>query len=380
MQRQQYQREINHDSDRRARRKKQMKRRKRIFRIKVIFVILGLIAAIGAFLFCTPAGRKILVSVATEYAYNKVDFKGNETQNGEKTGPNIDASKMSETFRNARHEDYCTNILLLGVEAIGYGEEKGHTDAIMIATINKKEGTMKLTSLMRDSYVSIPGYDSDRINSVYRKGGIELLYETIAQNYNLQLDGYGLVDFDTFEKVIDAVGGIDITLTAEEAEYLNTTNYISDPANRNVVEGTQTMNGNQALGYARVRHVATLDGSNDDMGRTYRQRAVVNAIFEKVKSSGVVELTNLMNTVLPLVQTDVKKANCKTYLEDALNIGFSNLSLNTLRIPADNMFSYETINGKAVVLPDWDQNLPLMQQFIFATGDESTTATDTSQE
>ncbi|ETS97994.1 hypothetical protein HMPREF1497_2292, partial [Fusobacterium sp. CM21] len=195
---------------------------------------------------------------------------------------NIDMSKMSDTFKNALHEDGVYNILLLGVEAIGNNNvASGRTDSIMIATINTKQKTLGLTSLMRDSYVTVPGYYDTRINAAFGLGGVPLMYETIAYNYGLRLDGSAIVSFKTFQKVIDDLGGVDIELTPAEAEYLNTTNYVSKKSNRTLKPGINHMNGNQALGYARVRKRATLDGSNNDFGRTSRHRRVMAAIFKE---------------------------------------------------------------------------------------------------
>ena len=121
------------------------------------------------------------------------------------------------------------NILLVGndyrVESEGY-DVGGLTDTMMIATLDMKHKTLKLTSLMRDMLVEIPGYSSSKLNSAYSKGGIELLYQTLAQNFNIQLDGYVEVSFDAFVKVVDEVGGIEVELTESEVEYLNSTNYI----------------------------------------------------------------------------------------------------------------------------------------------------------
>ena len=85
----------------------------------------------------------------------------------------------------------------------------------------------------------------------------KLLYQTIAKNFGIKIDNYCVVDFSTFEKVINKVGGVEISLEEKEAKYLNTTNYISKKKYRNVKVVKQTLNGNQALGYARVRYVVS---------------------------------------------------------------------------------------------------------------------------
>ena len=177
------------------------------------------------------------------------------------------------------------NILVVGADKRDeLGEEEyGRSDTIMIATLDKKHDRLKLTSLMRDMYVDIPGYGKDKFNASYSYGGPELLYKTIATNFGITLDGYAVVDFDAFRDIIDAVGGVDVELTEQEANYLNTTNYISGKKNRNVVPGKNRMNGAQALGYCRVRYVPNIAGTENDQGRTERQRWVMEGIFKRVK-------------------------------------------------------------------------------------------------
>lgn len=368
-----------------TRRSKKKKKKKRIL-LKTILTLILMVTACLAFLILTKPGRSVLIHFATEYAYSRLDYAGTEDvdstledgsdatdgtgSTGGSSQSGVQMDNLSQTFQGARQEEGVVNILLLGVEAIGYGQSGGHTDVIMIATMNTNTGELKLTSLLRDTWVTIPGFNDNRINAAYSKGGMETLYETIATNYDLKLDGYALVGFTAFEQIIDTLGGVEIELTAEEAEYLNTTNYISNKAYRNVVPGKQVLNGNQALGYCRVRKVATLDGSNYDMGRTSRHRRVMSAVFAKLKTSGITDLVNVMNQVLPLVETDVSKENCKDYLGDALEIGLKNLELQTLRLPEDGHYDTPRIDGKAVLVPHWEDTISTLHEFIFEAAPE----------
>ena len=110
-----------------------------------------------------------------------------------------------------RREEGVYNILLLGEEAIDSGSARGRTDLIIIATLNTNQKAIKLTSLMRDTLVQIPGFKDNKLNSAYEKGGVDLLYETIALNFDIRLDGCALVNFENFEKIIDRLGGLEIT-------------------------------------------------------------------------------------------------------------------------------------------------------------------------
>lgn len=193
------------------------------------------------------------------------------------------------------------------------------------------------------------------------------MYETIAYNYGLRLDGSIIVSFKTFQKIIDDLGGVDIEITPGEAQYLNTTNYISKKSNRTLKPGMNHMNGNQALGYSRVRKVATLDGSNNDQGRTSRHRRVMAAIFKEVKKSNPITLVKLLDTVFSQVQTDIKKSNASSYLAEVMELSLDGVPLDTFRLPAEGTYQGAIINGAAVVTFDIPKNKDELANFVFGS-------------
>ncbi len=274
-----------------------------------------------------------------------------------------------------RQEEGVYNILLLGEEAIGSGTARGRTDVIVVATMNTNTKELMLTSLMRDTYVQIPGYQDNKLNSAYEKGGLDLLYETISLNFNLRLDGCVMVNFENFEKIIDKLGGLEIELTAGEAKYLNRTNYISNPANRCVVPGKQLMNGNQVLGYARVRKRATITGNNNDYGRTDRHRIVLNAIFDKYKTKSKVDLAATMFDLLPMITTDINSKNFEILLNSFIEMG--TMDMQQLRIPADGAFDTAKVRGMDCIIPDLQKNITILHNYIFGD-DHPTTGSSTA--
>lgn len=264
-------------------------------------------------------------------------------------------------------DDEVINILLCGEEAIHSDPGRGRTDCIMIATLNQKDGALRLTSIMRDCYVQIEGHSNNKINAAYGIGGMPLLMKTVEDNFDVSLDGYILIGFDGFETLIDKLGGVDITLTGVEARYLNTHDYITHHANRNVQEGLNQMNGDQALGYARVRKVSnTTDGvsTDGDFGRTQRHRNVINAIFQKVKEKSLVDLLAMLPDLFSLVTTDLTRGQCIEYLTDIVNMGIS--TLETYRVPGDSGYTLSRVNTMSVVLiNDFQQTNKELHSFIF---------------
>lgn len=261
------------------------------------------------------------------------------------------------------------NILLCGEENIGGG--RGRTDSIMIATINSKDNKLKLTSIMRDSYVQIPGYTDNKINAAYHNGGMKTLVKTIKQNFGIEVDGYVLVNFESFQEIVDAVGGIDIELDEKEVRYLNSTNYISDRANHTLVVGKNHMNGNQALGFARVRYVMR-DGEYGDFARTLRHRTVMTALYERVLDKSTLELVAMIPKILPLLTTNIKKEDLINYISMAVKVRDANKKVYTLNVPVEGGYQITRARGMSIILPDpLSKSVNKMQKFIYGSALET---------
>lgn len=357
------------------------KKRAKMMKIK-IGVISGLVILLGiaAFLGLTKPGNQLLLKMGLNIGGKIWDAWTQDFNHEPDLVEDLDYLEDDDLISEApevdpdtiiwpdhpgygRQEEGVYNILLLGEEAIESGTARGRTDLIIIATLNKNQKSIKLTSLMRDMLVQIPGYKDNKLNSAYQKGDVDLLYETIALNFNIRLDGCVLVNFENFEKIIDYLGGLEITLTASEAKYLRNTNYISNPKYRNVVEGTQLMNGNQVLGYSRIRDKAAITGKNNDYGRTDRHRIILNNIFEKYKTKSEMELVSIMFKILPLVKTDISSKTFEKLISTFIEMG--TMKIDQLRIPADGAFENAIVRKMDVLIPDLDKNIEILHEFIF---------------
>ena len=342
------------------------KKRKRI--LKYIGVILLFIMALFVFMIGTRPGRSIIYKTASKFVYNNIQ-KGNDSEDNDNEEEEFVHEKKSD---NVVWEDYAYNFLVFGVEEFGGAK---NTDAMLIATLNKKDGKIKLTSLLRDSYVDIPGYKANKLNSAFARGGTDLLIETIEKNYNIQIDGYAYVNFESFENLIDMLGGVTIELGEEEAAYLRKTNYISKKKNRNVHAGVNKLNGNQVLGYVRVRKVKTLGGANYDYGRVVRQQRVLKAIFDSLMSSkNLLKIIPISKKALSYVTTDLSQKQIETLFEAVIENRIT--TLETFRIPVDGAFEapkkYNGI-GYPIIL-DWDKNRVELYKFVFGYTDEEAQA------
>lgn len=253
-------------------------------------------------------------------------------------------------------DDQIINILLVGADKRESWSEAGRSDATMIATIDKKHKRLKLTSLMRDMYVEIPNHGKNKFNAAYSYGGISLLYQTIAYNFDLKIDGYVLVDFAAFTKVIKSLGGVKIELTEAEANYL--IKAYKKGTETKVKPGMNNLNGKQALAYTRIRQDAEAD-----FGRTARQRKVLQSLFTKMKTKSYSQLLQLSETVMQNITTDLSNEKIFSYMADVIKMGTT--EIDQQRIPLNNTYSAERIGGMEVLVPDLNKNKEALWKFIF---------------
>lgn len=259
-------------------------------------------------------------------------------------------------------KDYITNILLLGIDK---RDEKdvGRSDAMMILTLDTKHKKIKLSSIMRDSYVSIDKHGKDKLNHAYAYGGPELAIKTVNQNFGLNITEFVLVDYDGLESIIDALGGVDIDVKKTEFKLVN--DYIHDLAVLKKTDppylknsGSQTLNGMQAVAYSRIRYVG--DG---DYERTERQRRVLSGMFDKIKTAGITKYPTLVNKLLPYVKTSLDTKEILAAGTDVMKSGMSNLEQE--RFPVDGYNDGKTINNTWYLLFNQEVTKKQMYDYIF---------------
>lgn len=192
------------------------------------------------------------------------------------------------------------NILIVGIDASNGTPMQGNTDVMMLASVNKQKGSITLCSFLRDSYTyfetsSGNGYYS-KLNAAYANGGADCLVSAIENNYKILIDYFVAVDFEAFEKVIDAIGGVNLDVEKFEAEAMEKyANITGVPYGENV-----NLNGQQALLFARMRKIY----ATGDVQRTLNQRKVINAIIKKSRTLGLSDLNNAVQTLCQYVYTD----------------------------------------------------------------------------
>lgn len=243
------------------------------------------------------------------------------------------------------------NLLLIGSDQ--RVDEAARSDTMLLLTYHRKTGDITITSFLRDMYVPIPGYGSNRINTAYYQGGIRLLDETLKTNFDLHIDGNIQVDFSQFSDIIDLLGGVEIDLRADEAAEINS------HTGWNLTEGRQNLTGWEALIYARIRKL----DDDGDFSRTQRQRKLLNALLERYRSIKWRDLLKLMDQLLPLITTDLNYGQIVLLAMEILP-KLPDCQVTDQRIPANGTFRDETVNGMAVLTPDLEANREFLRRTL----------------
>ncbi len=333
------------------------RRRKRLMAFLLCFSLL--LAGVTIFLVYTRPGNKAVLRVASIYA--KHTMKEDVNEEGVKAEP---FSKPETIPKGFIYDDKVINVLLIGVENIGGAK---HSDSMILVSENLETGKITLVSFLRDTLVDIYGQNRRaKINNAFASKGAECLINTIQETYQFYINAYAYVDFTTFEELIDTLGGVDVELSEQEAEYLNSTNYVSDEDNHNLKPGVNHMNGNQALGYCRVRYIPTLEGVNNDYGRTLRQRKVLTSLFDAYKSQSLTSLISTTNKVLGKITTNMSSGNIYTMLEGYID--HRGQELESLMIPAMKLFEGKTLDkvGAVLVIDNYRrENIDLLHESLY---------------
>ena len=262
------------------------------------------------------------------------------------------------------------NILLIGTDERG-PNSGARSDTMMLVSINRQTKQIVGTSFLRDTYVKIPDKGFNKLNASYAYGGVELLFDTLEYNFSIYPERYITVNFESFIKVIDILGGIEISVEDYELywvnQYIHASNLIvGDDEHSDYLEfangSPQLLNGKQALAYARVRYVG-----NADFTRTERQRTVVTTVFEKIKNTDPATLMELLDEILPEVTTDVTLEEFFELI--SLIPEISEYEIVSHSIPNTDVgeFQYITIDGQSHLGLDFEVYIKYLYDTIYST-------------
>lgn len=265
----------------------------------------------------------------------------------------IDESNLSVNEELGQYEKI-TNIVFYGVDGRDH-DYQGRSDVIMVVSINGKTGKIKLISIARDTYVSVPGYYDTKINHAYAYGGAELAIQTLNENFGLDITDYVTVNFDSLADVIDEMGGIDLEISEGERQQINAYLLSGEPLQES---GMVHLNGPQAVSYSRIRKIG-----GDDM-RMERQRKVLSCLFEKAREINPLQYPSYVRKFAPMVETSL--SNEEILKIASVGLKGSSLVLEQAAFPNEYIVSGgQYIGGLWYYVYDIDQAADMLRQFIY---------------
>lgn len=288
----------------------------------------------------------------------EADIENMDTESAEIMLQADEAFKTLKEVEILETDDDIVNYLIIGTDRRD-DSYMGNSDTMIIMSLNKKTDKIHLISLMRAMYVSIPrdsGTVNGMLNWAYSMGGPELLVKTVEENFKVDIEHYAAIDFNSFQAIVDAVGGVEIELSGAEASWIN-----DKCGYAGCYEGTQILSGEQALWYSRCRSVG------NDFVRTSRQRNVIESIIRGAGSLSLTQITNLANTLLPAINTDMTNTEV---LGEALHVlDYATYPIEQMMLPIENedgehYVGMIMVGGHEMYSVDWNTNLPALQEFI----------------
>lgn len=361
--------------------KKRRKKRMRMI-LLIIEIAFALLIVCGVALFLMPNSKSFMTKVFMKcpagqsllgYMYED-EFEENvhdSTVDKEK----IDKVDLGEGY---------TNIALFGIDPRnGEFESQTHTDSIIIVSINNKTSEVKMVSLYRDTLLRMQEVDGgvvySKANAAFFKNGVEGALSMINNNLDLDITEYALVNFQGLATIIDALGGIDVTLSDKEVEFVNgylvETREITGMDSPDVEEsGFVHLNGLQSTAYCRIRGAAFTcdDGTTliNDYGRTARQRYVLNKILIHAKNAGLSEILKCADEVFKKNNINGSKIMATNMdwkrIQDLISVAVDCNLTGTTGFPYDNYTPGETESYYGYVIPmGLEQNVVQLHDFLF---------------
>lgn len=338
---------------------------------RILCIIFSVIFLIGG------SGMMYYYSLLNSLNYEDL---GNETQKPNQTSQQnnnqvdpMSGDKTNLTLDgNLLEHSKILNIMLFG-EDNRKGNDYGRSDTMIMLSIDNVHKKIKMTSFQRDTYVYIPGYGYNKINASYTLGGAQLAVKTIESNFGVAVDRYAVVDFKSFKSVIDAMGGIDLELTADEIGYINWQLYKNHQSDTDTTltdpPGMVHLNGQQALWYARDRGASKEESGigfdGDDWDRTSRQRKLLEKLFSDFKQSDITQIISIVSSIGPMITTNLKKDEITALVTHALT--YLKYEIVQYNIPEKGLWYYDdnTEVGSVIRISDLTAQRQKFASFIF---------------
>lgn len=341
---------------------------KTALKVLLIVVLVLLLAAAGIVWYAVSKIQDRAVGTTERPDHLEViDGNRDESLEPSTTKPDSQAEDPGESEEDGPYEEQLiyevdrkdadvVNILLIGTDSrSGSKEATGRSDSMMLVSYNSRTKTVKLISLMRDSWVKINGTRWGRLNTAYNSGGPGSLINTVNLCFDLDVQYYAAISFSVFEELIDQIGGVTVDLTKREASFIN------GKVGRRVLEpkdGPVLLDGELALWYARCR--ADSDG---DFSRTARQRHLVELLYQSMKTDA--NLQKLSGIASYAVENVTTNLTLDMMIQLGTSVLTSDISMESHHLPFDDTWHYAEKNGASVLSVDLEANAAELNRILY---------------
>ena len=316
----------------------------------------------------------LLLFIGGLYVYGQISSRLDKIEQ-----PELKKEKIVVNQEAPKMTGYKTYVLF-GIDTRGEGSQYSaqNSDTMIIVSVNNDTKEVRMVSVYRDTLLNVGDDTYTKANAAYALGGPEQAITMLNTNLDLDISDYATADFSALVEVIDDLGGLDIPLSYAEIEHMN--NYCVEtskltgkdytpiekpepkPEDEEAIVGTYHLNGVQATSYCRIRYTASLD-----MGRTERQRRVIQMIVDKAKKAGLSTIFDIMDQVFPMVKTSVSKTEILKMIPAMIGYSID----ETTGFPND--YKFAQVKGSVIVPTTLESNVLKMHQFLY--GDTSYTPT-----
>ena len=309
------------------------KRRKYRFKIKHLFITIGIL------LLAAVAGVMIWY-----FTRPKV-----EVVPPDKVDSNVSNVSIAQ---EEQKDDEVINVLLVGTDSRDPDSDMGRSDSMMLVSYNMNQSKATIISFLRDTLVDIPGRGKSRLGHTYAYGGVGLTINTINQTFDLDVQNYITVSFENLVGIIDEMGGIEVYISPEEA------NYYRVHGMPHIKEGYNNLSGTQALAHTRNRTLGS------DFERTRRQRSVMYGIYSKLLQERSPEaIMSLVKYCMTQVETNMSVTEISTLALDVL--ATENLLTQQASIPYEDTYKGISYEGMDVLEIDIEANKAKIEELLY---------------
>lgn len=339
-----------------------------LYFVEVVLLVVGIVFYFFSSKLADNVQRVSLNIVEKDMTVYAGAFSDEQDVSDEQAGDNLSSTETPVSSMVTEDGVTYRNIALFGVDSReGQLLAGTRSDTIMIASINEETKEIKLVSVYRDSFLNVGEDIYNKANVAYAKGGPERAIEMLNNNLDLNISDYVTVGFRGLIDTVESVDGIEMEISEEEIEYLNS--YQMMMAQELGLEytpieepGLQLLNGMQATAYCRIRYTA-----GSDFMRTQRQRNVLIAVLEKAKTKSLVEINDAINAVLPSVSTSFSSAEI---LELATALPLYRVVDNTgMPFQQYRANAFVSNKGSCVIPYDLEANVTELHRFLFDVQD-----------